>query len=127
MSGWTYYAPFSLGTLGTAAAYCSRLSSMPSRPIWTHLLAPVFFVLTGVVLQLGMIGLQGAFAGVLPVPLGRSIRGRVATVVGYLLLSCLVLGHIGITIGLLSAFSLLPLVLTVLSAISLLAAAVHDF
>jgi predicted membrane channel-forming protein YqfA (hemolysin III family) len=97
----------------------------------------VFFVLTGVILQLGMIGLQGVFAGVLPVPLGRSIRGRVATAVGYLLLSWFVLGCIGIPIGLLSGSPIAFVVLAVSSGISLLAAvlmyvlqiptAVHDF
>ena len=33
-----------------------------------------------------MIGLQGLFSRALPVPLGRSIRGRVAQVVGVLIL-----------------------------------------
>jgi predicted membrane channel-forming protein YqfA (hemolysin III family) len=137
MSAWTYYAPFWLGTLCPAIVYCFRLTSMPNRPIWAHLLAPVFFIITGVVLQLGVIGLQGVFAHVLPVPRGRSIRGRVATAVGCLLLSWFVLGGMAMLIGLLSESPILFLVLVVSSGISLLVAAttyalhipaaVHDF
>jgi hypothetical protein len=41
-----------------------------------------------------LIGVQGAFAQVLPVPAGRSIRGRGAVTGGLLIITCVALGAV---------------------------------
>lgn len=97
MGRWTYYAPLWLGTLLTAAFYLANIGKMPPRPVATHaLIVAVGAPLLGIILQLATVGLQGAFAQVLPVPWGRSIRGRAAVIGGTLLLSTIVLGVLAV-------------------------------
>lgn len=97
MGRWTYYAPLWLGTLLAAAFYLANLGKLPPRPVATHVLSVVIGApLLGIILQLATVGLQGAFAQVLPVPWGRSIRGRAAVIGGVLLLSAIVLGVLAV-------------------------------
>jgi hypothetical protein len=83
-----------------------------------------------------MFGAQGAFAQVLPVPRGRTIRGRGAVVGGALLLAFFVLGVVGVFFAMNGLF-LTATVFVSLSVLSLLGfgavyfwmipAAVRDF
>lgn len=88
MSAWTYYSPLWLGVLlalvmndtiqGQAQADSAAVG-------WLIVIGVGIVVgLTG---QLLMIGAQGASAQVLPVPVGRSIRGRGAVVGGFLIIA----------------------------------------
>jgi hypothetical protein len=84
---WAYYAPLWLGTLLVAALYVGNLGQLPPRPVWVHVVGVLVGApLVGLELQLGLIGAQGVFAQVLPVPRGRSIRGGGAVLGGSLLL-----------------------------------------
>jgi len=74
----------------------------------------------GVLLQLIMVGAQGAFAQVLPVPGGRSIRGGSAVFGGAMLLVALGLGTAGGTLAL-EAVGRAALVLLVLAGVALVA------
>jgi hypothetical protein len=84
MGPFTYYTPLWLGTLISAALlHASGYGADWSFrvPLLILVAAPV-----GLACQLAMFGAQGAFAQVLPVPIGKSIRGRPATVCGSLTL-----------------------------------------
>lgn len=84
MSAFAYYSPLWIGALLCAGV----LAADPGRLPQEHRSAA--FVLAcavvGVYCQLALVGWQGASARVLPVPGGRSIRGRGAVVTGGLLL-----------------------------------------
>ncbi|MGE0479785.1 MAG: hypothetical protein AB7Q17_04870 [Phycisphaerae bacterium] len=96
MSRWTYYAPLWLGTLLAAALYAALRDQLPAWPLWLTYLAPlVGCPLVGLYAQLVLTGVQGAFAQVLPVPGGRSLRGSYAVVSGGFLLAALALAPIG--------------------------------
>ena len=87
MGRWTYYSPLLLGTL-LAALMCATYSEL-LPPMSTGLLVTVLIggcVLAGVLCQFLMVAAQGMLAQVLPVPGGRSIRGRGAVAGGGLLL-----------------------------------------
>lgn len=90
MSRWSYYSPLLLGIVlmfAMAEAFFDQdfAKNLSDAARWTALaLAAVGL---GLVLQLLMVGGQGAFAQVLPVPRGRSIRGAAATTAGALLLA----------------------------------------
>ncbi len=94
MSRWSYYSPFIVGLLLPLTLYDHILESdrvivLPEPARWA--------VLAGVCLacaihaQLAMIACQGSFARVLPVPFGRSMRGREASLCGWFLLGYLTL------------------------------------
>jgi hypothetical protein len=88
VSGWTYYAPLWLGTLITAAVMALGWNGLWERPGWQSALwllgvAPA----VGLICQIEMLGAQGAFAQVLPVPGGRSVRGSGAVLSGALVLA----------------------------------------
>jgi hypothetical protein len=87
MGPWAYYAPLWLGALLVAIVNDSiRAGLSHSSPAvqWTAVVA--LAVLAGLQSQVLMVGAQGAFAQVLPVPRGKSIRGRPAAVAGWLLI-----------------------------------------
>jgi hypothetical protein len=72
---WTYYSPLLGGAaVGALGAYSLAEGAVLYR-IGVVLLAAA---VTGLVCQLLMIAAQGAFAKVVPVPVGRSIRGNAA-------------------------------------------------
>ena len=135
MGRWTYYAPLWLGTLLAAGLYAANLAQLTPWPVWVHVVAVVVGApLVGLGLQLGLIGAQGAFAQVLPVPWGRSIRGGGAVLAGSLLwfalgLICALLRSEGLGIAALvvGALALASLVAAVVVYVWHVPAAVRDF
>ena len=96
MSAWTYYSPLWLGMIVAGVVgygNLEQLSSMEPGLRWTVLVLGCVGV--GVQCQLAMIGCQGVFAQVLPIPRGRSIRGRGAVLGGAFLLGWVGLGFVG--------------------------------
>ena len=87
MGRWSYYSAI---LLGTAFAYLARDlydATIPPEPTWKYwTLVSLAAVGFGLACQLAMIGAQGAFAQVLPVPGGRSVRGGGAVGGGWLIL-----------------------------------------
>lgn len=93
MGRMTYYAPLWLGTIiGIILMWGSHELHGGGEPMSHKLKAAVNGFLIGCVCQTIMIGLQGVFAQVLPVPGGRSIRGQTAAVSGTMLLASVALG-----------------------------------
>lgn len=91
MGPWTYYAPFIVGLLLPFGVHQAILDhpTIARLPAWQQWLTlGGFSLLTGLSCQLLMVAAQGAFAHVLPVPRGRSIRGRAAAIAGTLLACC---------------------------------------
>lgn len=87
MGPWVYYSPLLVGILLVVALSGSLRTAWPT--LSTVSFAAVLSILAlagGIVAQLLMVGLQGVRAQVLPVPFGRSIRGRPAVATGYLVL-----------------------------------------
>lgn len=87
MNRWTYYSPLWVGALLALPLHQTIAESWPGLPTklyWPFVVA--VSIVVGVLCQLMLIGAQGAFAQVLPVPGGRSIRGRGAVVAGALLM-----------------------------------------
>jgi hypothetical protein len=124
MSRWTYYSPVLLGVLLVVAlndALRDRLAGYGAGLAW----GVVVLVAIGVGLgcQVLTVGAQGAFAQVLPVPGGRSIRGRAAVTGGWLLILWVVLGAIAGLLGY-EAVTVAALVLGGLSGLALVAALV---
>lgn len=124
MGFWTYYCPLWLGAILAAVVGYGVVDQFPPMAGW--LVWPTFVLgclLVGVQCQLGMVGAQGVFAQVVPVPGGRSIRGRGAVIGGILLLGWVVLSTVA---GLLQSeqMDLAPLVLAVISLASLAGAVI---
>ena len=91
MGPWTYFAPLIIGVLLPFGVHQvifdqPRIAKLPVWEQWTALCG--FALITGLSCQLIMIAAQGAFARALPVPRGRSIRGRSAAVTGTLIAGC---------------------------------------
>ena len=107
MGAWTYYSPLWLGTIIAGVVGYNRLHQLT-------VLFVVGCVLVGVQCQLVMIGAQGIFARVLPVPGGRSIRGRSAAVGGTCLLGWAAFGIVAVLLHL-EEVRVAPLVLATLS------------
>jgi hypothetical protein len=87
MGPWVYYSPLMVGMLFVLALSGSLRAAWPTLSTGafsTFLIA--LAIAGGIVAQLLMVGLQGVRAQVLPVPFGRSIRGRSAVSAGYLIL-----------------------------------------
>lgn len=100
MGAWSYYSPLWLGALLVLVLNESVQGALPvMSPAgeWTVLAG--IAALVGLECQVLMIGAQGAFAQVLPVPVGRSIRGRGAVVAGGLLMTWVVLGGVTVLLG----------------------------
>ncbi len=94
MSRWTYYSPLVIGLLLPLTLYdpilqSDRVLALPQQARWA-VLAGVCLA-CGIHAQLAMFACQGVFARVLPVPFGRSVRGREAVLCGWFLLGYLVL------------------------------------
>ncbi len=82
MNWFGYYSPLCIGAVIWLGILVSQGHSVFRNPLLlSSLLA------AGLACQLLMIGVQGAFAQVLPVPFGKSIRGRGAVVTGSLILA----------------------------------------
>ena len=100
MSAWTYYSPLWLGALLVLALNDSLRAALPPMEPWkTWLVVAGVAVAVAVQSQVLMIGAQGAFAQVLPVPVGRSIRGGGAVGSGWLLIGWVVLSAVTVLLG----------------------------
>lgn len=120
MGFWTYYSPLGLGLLLTLVLHQTVWAHAPVLPGWAKWpFVSGIGVGVGLLCQLMLIGVQGVFAQVLPVPVGRSIRGRGAMVGGGLIIGCVVLGAVA---GLLRAEELSRAAL-VIGALGLLSGA----
>jgi hypothetical protein len=99
MGPWSYYSPLWLAALVVLALNDSIRGAM-ARPDWQE-----WLVVSGVAVaaaaqaQLAMFGAQGVFAQVLPVPIGKSIRGGAAVLSGALLLGWVLLSCAAILLG----------------------------
>lgn len=94
MGRWTYYSPFAIGILLVLALNDTIRNAM-TLPDWEEWLIVAGVALAaGVQCQVLMIGAQGAFAQVLPVPWGKSIRGGAAVLAGWLLIAWFVLSAV---------------------------------
>lgn len=92
MTRFAYYSPFWIGALIWIGILVAQEHSVFGDPL---LMGSV--LAAGLACQFVMIGVQGAFAQVLPVPVGKSIRGRGAVITGCLILaSSVVLGASGL-------------------------------
>lgn len=119
MGRWTYYSPLWLGAL-LVLALNEAVRATTTLPDWQEWLIVVgLAIVTGLQCQVLMIGAQGAFAQVLPVPWGKSIRGGGAALAGWLLMAWFVLSAVT---GLLS-FEQVTMAALVLGALSLAALA----
>ncbi len=100
MSAWTYYSPLLFGALLVVALNDALRATLPPLEPWQ-----TWLVVAGVALsaalqsQVLMIGAQGAFAQVLPVPRGRSIRGAAAATAGWLLIAWVGLSGVAALLG----------------------------
>ena len=138
MGPWMYYSPLWAGTLVAALLYSVNISSFTNWPTWLQVvIVAISSPIVGLQLQVIMIGMQGAFAEVLPVPRGRSIRGRAAIAVGYLILAGVIFSVCGWALITLAVLIIPGIVLAVISSLSwvgalvvylwYLPAAVQDF
>lgn len=88
MSRWTYFSPLWLGALLVLALnelVRGALAAWSPGAQWAVILGGA--VVFGLHCQVLMLGAQGAFAQVLPVPGGRSVRGGPAMAAGWLLIA----------------------------------------
>ena len=100
MGRWTYYSPLWLGVLLVLALNDSLRASMPAWEPWLAWLVVVAAaVVVGLQCQVFLIGAQGAFAQVLPVPWGKSIRGGAAVLAGWLLIAWVGLLAVTVLVG----------------------------
>ncbi len=124
MGPWAYYSPLWLGALVVLALNDALRASLPPMEPWVRwLVVAGVAVAAGVQSQVLMIGAQGAFAQVLPVPRGRSIRGGAAAGAGWLLIAWVVLSGVMVLLGY-EAVTQAAVVLGVLSLGALAGAAV---
>lgn len=90
MTRFGYYAPFWIGVaIGIGVLMADGYENVPAP---RGLFIAGEGLLSGLAFQLVMLGLQGTFAQVLPVPIGRSIRGRGAVITGGLLILSVLAG-----------------------------------
>jgi len=83
----TYYSPLAIGALLVLALNEPlRAALPPMTAAQTWLVVAGIAVIAALQCQVLMMGAQGAFAQVWPVPWGRSIRGRAAAAGGWLLM-----------------------------------------
>jgi hypothetical protein len=100
MGRWTYYSPAWLAIVIVGLMNHVVRGWLPPLPEWQTWLA-VAGVALGVAVQAQtlMVGAQGAFAQVLPVPGGRSIRGSGAAFGGWLVLLWVALSSIAMLLA----------------------------
>jgi hypothetical protein len=93
MGSFAYYSPIGLGLLLTLIANAVIRERLPDdmSPGVAWVIIVLIGLLVGLACQLLLIGAQGVVAQVLPVPVGRSIRGRPAVIAGFLILGTVVL------------------------------------
>lgn len=93
MGPYAYYSPIAIGFLLTLilnAAIQERLpASWTPTSVWITIC--LLGIAAGLLAQLLMIGSQGIAAQVLPVPVGRSLRGRPAVLSGFCVIATVVL------------------------------------
>ncbi|MFH1748016.1 MAG: hypothetical protein ABIG44_13355 [Planctomycetota bacterium] len=124
MGRWTYYSPLWLGTVITIVLQLSYQGITPGSGGGVHWLRVAGIgVGVGLFCQLVMLATQGAFAQVLPVPSGRSLRGGGAVLVGWLLLLGLLLGFAAVLLGM-EKMGLVSIVVGALSLGTLLGSAI---
>jgi hypothetical protein len=99
MGRWTYYCPLWLGPLLVLAMNDSLRAAMHWSDQTEWLIVVGLAVAAGLQCQVLMIGAQGAFAQVLPVPMGKSIRGGGAAVAGWLLIAWVGLSTVTVMLG----------------------------
>ena len=100
MTAWTYYCPLWLGALLVLAMNEVLRAAFPRlTPEAQWVIVGAAAIVTGLACQVLMIGAQGAFAQVLPLPRGRSIRGRGAVVAGGLLVAGVGLAGVATLLG----------------------------
>lgn len=100
MGAWAYYSPLMLGALLVVAMNEPLRESLPvmseaAQWGWVSVVA----VLVAIQSQVLMFGAQGVFAQVLPVPRGRSVRGRGAVLAGGLLIAWVGLSGVAVLLG----------------------------
>ncbi len=101
MGPWAYYSPLLAGIAGTWALNDTVREQLPVMgPASTWLLVAGVSLLVGLQAQVLMFAAQGAFAQVLPVPIGKSMRGGVAQMAGWFLLGWVVVSSVTVVIGL---------------------------
>jgi hypothetical protein len=147
MGALTYYSPLWLGILAVLALNEPLRADFASHAAWVQWTGVAAgAVVFGLMCQVAMIGAQGIAAQVVPVPWGKSIRGRAATLVGWCLLvwfgftvimlllvrertkGSLLLGeNLGGAIALTAILALLALAVGIVAYIWSLPAAVADF
>lgn len=87
MSRWTYYSPLGLGFLLVLVLNEPIRAGLSKEGEWVQWLVVIgAAIVTALQCQVLTVGVQGAFAQVLPVPRGRTIRGRAAVQSGWLLI-----------------------------------------
>ncbi|HQL53991.1 MAG TPA: hypothetical protein PLQ87_04730 [Phycisphaerae bacterium] len=95
----TYYSPLWLGALLVLALNEPlRVGlTLPDATEW--LIVAALAIAAGLQSQVLLVGAQGAFAQVLPVPWGRSVRGRSAALAGWLLIAWVWLSVVTVMLG----------------------------
>lgn len=89
MGPFAYYSPFILGCIFALVMGDSLHDTFPTvTGLAWHGLRAASALVTGLLFQFILFGLQGVYAQVLPVPFGRSIRGGAAVATGGLSLLC---------------------------------------
>lgn len=87
MGRFHYYSPGLLGLLlGLVLGYNAG-AGLGLRPFLTFVAVPLATGIDlGLTCQLAMLGFQGLLAGVLPVPIGKTLRGTICHVIGLLVI-----------------------------------------
>ncbi|MFO0838018.1 MAG: hypothetical protein U1D55_05780 [Phycisphaerae bacterium] len=97
MGPWTYYSPLWIGTFVAALIAANSWPALTPLAAWLRwTLVLIGCPAAGALCQFGLIGVQGAFAQVMPVPSGRTIRGRGAVVAGVGILGAIAFGSIAV-------------------------------
>jgi hypothetical protein len=82
-----YWSPLIIGAILGEIYGLHLYGRVGGNPVWSLGALPLLSALsTALSLQVVMISAQGLFAGVLPVPFGKSIRGIACRIIGFLIL-----------------------------------------